>query len=266
MEQPTPHQILKLTPRTNCGECGYPACLAFAANVAKGGEDPHKCPYLDSSSLNLDQGGATPLEEEAKKRDMALIAHLKGKVAGLDLASLAAPLAANFIGDSLEFTYLGQQTRISGSGVLINGAEPDDPRDQILLYNYLHFGGGPAPDPTWTGLESLPNSISKVRTLATYCEDKLAQAFSAKGRAQVLALCAKVGGRELTGSSATAACVVPVLPRIPQQIIFWDEEPEDGFPAKVKVLFAANVLTYLDIESLVFTAERMAEIITDQGE
>ncbi len=52
-----------------------------------------------------------------------------------------------------------------------------------------------------------------------------------------------------------------VLPKIPQQLFFWDEEPEDGFEAKVKILFTENVLTFLDIESLVFTAERMAEHI-----
>ena len=29
-------QIFKLLPKTNCGECGVPTCLAFAMNLAVG--------------------------------------------------------------------------------------------------------------------------------------------------------------------------------------------------------------------------------------
>jgi ArsR family metal-binding transcriptional regulator len=30
-------EILKLLPKTNCGECGHPTCMVFAANVVSGG-------------------------------------------------------------------------------------------------------------------------------------------------------------------------------------------------------------------------------------
>ena len=46
---------------------------------------------------------------------------------------------------------------------------------------------------------------------------------------------------------------------IPQYLLFWEKEPEDGFEAKTKVLFDHHVLDFLDLESLVFSAERMAE-------
>ena len=61
------------------------------------------------------------------------------------------------------------------------------------------------------------------------------------------------------GSSATSSLIVPVLPMIPQYLLFWEKEPEDGFEAKTKVLFDHHVLDFLDLESLVFSAERMAE-------
>ncbi len=38
--------IYKLLPGTNCGECGYSACMAFAATVSKGNSNPQKCPAL----------------------------------------------------------------------------------------------------------------------------------------------------------------------------------------------------------------------------
>ena len=46
---------------------------------------------------------------------------------------------------------------------------------------------------------------------------------------------------------------------MPLSLLFWDEEQEEGFPAKVKVLFDENVMSFLDLESLVFATERMAE-------
>ena len=40
-------EILRLLPKTNCGECGQPTCMAFASYVAEGGMDPNECAPLD---------------------------------------------------------------------------------------------------------------------------------------------------------------------------------------------------------------------------
>lgn len=40
-------EILRLLPKTNCGECGQPTCMVFASYVAKGVQDPDGCPFLD---------------------------------------------------------------------------------------------------------------------------------------------------------------------------------------------------------------------------
>ncbi len=40
-------EILKLLPKTNCGECGQPTCMVFATQVAEGGKDSDDCPPLD---------------------------------------------------------------------------------------------------------------------------------------------------------------------------------------------------------------------------
>lgn len=258
-----PHDLLKRLPKSNCGECGYAACLAFAAHVAKSGEDPHKCPYIDLNGLEISSTAHTDLKHLAAERDLELIKHLKGKLNNLDLAALAQPLGGGWRAGELHFTYLGQEVRLNHERLLINGSIPADPRDQILLYNYIHCGGGEGPRAEWVGLESLPNTISKIRTLATYCEEKLATFFQGRSAPEIFRLCLPVHGQPLSGTTASAALTIPVLPRIPQQLYFWDEEAEDGFAAKVKILFQANVLDFLDLESLVFTAERMAERIIE---
>ena len=43
--KPVP-RILKLLPLNNCGECGFPTCLAFAANLGKDRAVAGECPYM----------------------------------------------------------------------------------------------------------------------------------------------------------------------------------------------------------------------------
>jgi DNA-binding CsgD family transcriptional regulator/ArsR family metal-binding transcriptional regulator len=39
-------QVLKILPKTNCGRCGYPTCMAFAAAIRTGRVIPNQCPEL----------------------------------------------------------------------------------------------------------------------------------------------------------------------------------------------------------------------------
>jgi hypothetical protein len=257
-----PIEIVRRTPKTNCGQCGYPTCLAFSAAVAKSGEAFGKCPYLETTGLNIlpRQGGG--LEELSGQRDLALIEHLKDKISGLDFSRIAAPLGATLCGENdqtLAFPFLAQEVLLRRQGILLNGRTPDDPRDQILIYNYIHSQGGSAPALDWIGLETLPNSISKVRTLATYCENRLAELFAPLPVNIIMTACHQLGGVAQPTPSATFGCIIPVLPRIPQYLVYWEEEPEDGFPAKVKILFDRQVMNFLDLESLIFSAERLAD-------
>jgi hypothetical protein len=265
-----PLEFIKFTPRSNCGDCGYPACLAFAAAVTKGGEDPGKCPHIDLSQLgdefaNCDRGsdGLEGVEKLLDDKDLALVAHLKEKTSQIDLSVAAETIGCTWSGaekDSLLFSFLGREVELSHDTVRIAGNDVEDPRDQILLYNYLHFGGGEKPQQRWIGMESLPNSISKVRTLRVYCEERLATHFTGKTD-EFRAAAGSVGARQQENpeQSCSAAFFVEALPRLPLFVLFWDEEKEEGFPAKVKVLFDEKVNDFLDIESLVFLCERMAE-------
>ncbi|MFH7319551.1 DUF3786 domain-containing protein [Desulfurivibrio sp. D14AmB] len=259
-----PYELFKKTPKNNCGQCGYPACLAFAAAVTKGGEDPRKCPFLDAAALALLSPGGASLEQLSRQRDLELVEHLKSKIAPLDFAAIAGPLGCTAgsgeAGEMLLFSFLGQEVRLSKVGVLLAGVEPEDPRDQILLYNYVHCQGGAEPARReWIGLESLPNTISKVKTLAVYCEQPLAELFSRHPPAAVKAAGIALGGEELADTAADLALLVPVLPRVPLCLHFWAEAPEEGFSARTKVLFDRRVLDFLDLETLVFAGERLAE-------
>ena len=260
----SPFEIVKRTPKTNCGECDYPTCLAFGAAVAKKGKNPRSCPYLDFDGLDIEND--PPPAKDQRQKDLEFVAHLKSKVAPLDFRSIAHNYGATFSdkeSGSLLFDYLGQRVQLSKETVLIDGIEPEDPRDQILLYNYISAPEDIPLAHDWLGLESLPNSISKVRTLATYCEERLAKLFSSQPTATISTVLAQLGASPPPENTASIAAIIPVLPMVPQYLLFWEEEPEDSFEARVKILFDLNVLHFLDIESLIFTSERLADKIVE---
>ncbi len=55
-------QIFKLLPKTNCGDCGSPTCLAFAMALAAGKAELEKCPYVsDEAKAQLSEASAPPI-------------------------------------------------------------------------------------------------------------------------------------------------------------------------------------------------------------
>jgi len=52
--------IYKLLPKTNCRECGFVTCLAFAMQLAKKAVSIEKCPYLSQSSKNILESSSQP--------------------------------------------------------------------------------------------------------------------------------------------------------------------------------------------------------------
>jgi acetyl-CoA decarbonylase/synthase, CODH/ACS complex subunit gamma len=56
-------QIYKLLPMTNCKECGFPTCLAFAMKLSQKGTELDKCPYVsDEAKTALDAASAPPIK------------------------------------------------------------------------------------------------------------------------------------------------------------------------------------------------------------
>jgi len=55
-------QIYKLLPQTNCKECGFPTCLAFAMKLAAKQVELGSCPYVsDESKKQLAESAAPPI-------------------------------------------------------------------------------------------------------------------------------------------------------------------------------------------------------------
>ena len=55
-------EIFKLLPKTNCGQCGVPTCLAFAMNLAAGKVELAACPHVsEEAKAKLAEAAAPPI-------------------------------------------------------------------------------------------------------------------------------------------------------------------------------------------------------------
>ena len=56
-------QIYKSLPRTNCKDCGFPTCMAFAMQVAAKQKELTACPHIsDESKNNLSEASSPPMK------------------------------------------------------------------------------------------------------------------------------------------------------------------------------------------------------------
>ncbi|SMC21648.1 Putative Fe-S cluster [Desulfacinum hydrothermale DSM 13146] len=269
----TPIDLFKRTPKTNCGECAQPSCLAYATQAVVGEIPLSSCPYLDPEDM-ADMASRLDRQLQAgigKKRESfeKTLEFLREEMAKWDLEALAPQLGAEAQRDPesgmarLRIAYLGDQVEVSRADVRSLGGRQISPWEKIFLFNYV-IGGAVDPSGTWVGMESLPNSISKIKSLQSHCEEPLAKAFPQDRTALARAVSPWFSELEPENGQADWAGECRVLPKVSLRLLWWAEDPEDGFPARVKFLFDKRILDTLDLESLLFACEEVTERILNR--
>lgn len=124
-------QIYKLLPQTNCKECGFPTCLAFAMKLAAKQVELSQCPYVsEESKAQLAESAAPPIRLVTLKSDgyevkagneVVLFRHEKTfyNKPGLfiqyqDTLSLDELQAAVAQADAYQVTYVGMEFSLDG--------------------------------------------------------------------------------------------------------------------------------------------------------
>ncbi|BAU23639.1 Fe-S cluster protein [Caldimicrobium thiodismutans] len=258
--------LLKLLPKTNCKECGFESCLLFALKVFSKEAAPEKCPYLPLESL--------PQELLSSKLSfnqlLENLKYLKERFRALNLIEIGENLGALFEKEpfSLRLFYLDTEITLPldthGHPLELKDLRGKDldPRDEILLCNYFLFNGKAPLTGNFVNLSAFPHSISKVKTLKLYAEDPLREIFS-EAKSHIRELLKNFRISEFKEREGGFSVIIWALPRIPLQVNYWEGDPEEGLPPSCKVLYDSSAITYLDLECLVFLAERLAEKLRD---
>jgi hypothetical protein len=262
----TPMHLYQLTPKTNCKECGFETCLAFSTQVIVGQADLDRCPYLDQDAIQpirdqlaVQQAAGIGIKREGFEKALQF---LRDEILKWDFGDIAESLGAEFseLGgvQRLRFSYFGETVSVSREDILLESGGPLSPYDKILLYNYV-IGGAGNPAGKWVGMETLPNSISKIKSLKAHCEGPLAEKFAGR-MPRLLGAISGIGRSiELKDEQVDFAAEFPILPRLSIRVLWWDEDPSEGFAARAKFLFDQKVLDTLDLESLLFTCEQLTD-------
>lgn len=260
----TPVHLYKITPRTNCGKCGFPTCLAFATQVIVGQGSLNACPFLSpedrvplEAQLQDQQGAGIGLKRESFEKALHFLrTEIRKWDLGLIAPSLGAALRSTGGSPSLIMTYFGKTVCFRADDVMLQEEGDLDPWEKILLYNYV-IGGAVEPSGVWVGMESLPNSVSKIKSLKAHCEEPLARTFA--GKMSMLQTAIADIGRAVAAIAEKAdfAAEFHILPRLPVRVLWWDEDATEGFAAQTKFLFDSRVLQVIDLESLIFACEQL---------
>ena len=260
----------KLLPKTNCGECGYRTCLAFASMVVSEQLPLKNCPYIPPDKIR-DAGHELEkqyAEGKWTRRDMSqdALQWAKERAASMQIVDLQKRLGGKLIDSAneqiLELPYFNSFIYIKPGQIFKTDGSSLTRWEQVFLYNHMAQGGSSRPTGNWKGLVDFPNTVSKIKSMKTHVEDPLIQRFT--GKIQELKNKAlSFGGKLISdaGISADASVLFNPLPRIPVMLLFWDENTDDGYGAEVKLLFDETVIDHLDIESIMFLSERIKQLL-----
>lgn len=263
----------KVLPRTNCGDCGHPTCLAFASMVVSEKLSIADCPHLSQDTVDACTAELAGQYAEGKwtKRDLAADAleWARDRASSMDLKDLPARIGGELVtidgAPAVSLPYFTGDILIRDGVIEHPDGRPLGRWEQVFIFNHMAQGGSALPGGTWKALQEIPNTVSKIKSMRNGVEAPLVAGFT--GRAPALrAALASLGGEPAAdvAPGADVAMRLSPLPRVPVLVLFWDADPSEGFPAEAKLNFDATITEHLDIESILFLSERIAQLLTGE--
>lgn len=260
----------RVLPRTNCGECGYPTCLAFASMVVSQKLPLKGCPHLTAETLARCQQELDAQHAAGKwtQRDLAAdaLTWAGERAASMELKDLPGRIGGELTDidgiPTLVLPYFNSVIHIRRDSIRKSDGSELSRWEQVFILNHMAQGGSKAPTGRWKALQEIPNTVSKIKSMRAHVEAPLRERFS--GRPDALAAAAiRIGGRDLTAETASTdlAFYFQPLPRIPVMLLFWEADPDGGFDAEIKLSFDETITDHLDIESIMFLSEHLTKLL-----
>lgn len=261
-----------ILPKTNCGDCGFPTCLAFAGMVVSEKHPIKNCPHLEPSLIDQIQNQLDNQHDAGKwtKRDMAqdALKWAKDKVSSMKIEDLPDRIGGELIrpgnDPALKLPYFTDFILISKDHISRNDGAKLTRWEQVFILNHIAQGGSSPPTGKWKGFIEFPNTVSKIKSMVELVEKPLIKRFGGKPD-ELLSAGRRIGGLDQTDEidSADLALFFRPLPRVPVLLLFWDEDKTDDFEAEIKLLFDETITEHLDIESIIFLSERFKQLLCE---
>ena len=171
--------IFKLSPKTNCKECGFPTCMAFCMKVAQGALPIDKCPHMSQEAVDMLSEATAPPMKTIKAGEFSL----GGETVMFrhDKTFVNRTLYANNVCDGME------EARIEAKLANIDKVDYDriGERMYVELFNVNHNPESSAE--AYLALVEKAAKTDKALILAVACPELAAKAVeAAAGKAVIL--------------------------------------------------------------------------------
>ena len=264
-----------ILPKTNCRDCGFSTCMAFASMVVSEKHPIKNCPHLSPEVVAACEKELAEQYAAGKwlKRDMKADAlkWAKEKSASMKIEDLPDRIGGRLIEKdgtpALELPYFNDHIVITPDEITKKDGSAMTRYEQVFIYNHMAQGGSARPSGKWRNLVEIPNTVSKVKSMVAHVEKPLIEKFQGHTDALHRAALA-IGGIDRHDDFPTSdvAILFTPLPRVPVMLMFWDAADGDEFEAEAKLSFDDTITQHLDIESIMFLSERLREMLCgDEG-
>lgn len=259
-----------ILPKTNCKDCGFPTCMAFASMVVSEKHPIKNCPHLTPEVIEACEKELAEQYAAGKwlKRDMKedALKWAKERSASMKIEDLPDRIGGKLIEENgqpaLELPYFNDHIIITHDEIRKKDGSAMTRYEQVFIYIHMAQGGSALPSGKWRNLVEIPNTVSKIKSMVDQVEAPLIEKFQGNTTALIQASI-NFGGidkHDEYPTSDVAMLFVP-LPRVPVMLMFWDGEEADGFGAEAKLSFDDTITQHLDIESIMFLSERLRELL-----
>ncbi|MEN8135932.1 MAG: DUF3786 domain-containing protein [Thermodesulfobacteriota bacterium] len=241
-----PLEIYKLLPKTNCGRCYLPSCLAFAAAAVKGEKKLTDCPYLEQDEAEKFVGGVEMRDPDEMKRQQKVEA-LQESVAKLDLVEAAERLGGSLVNGSLMIRSLGKTFMVDRQGKVSSECHTHAGLT-IPLLSYIVESKGGEPTGDWLPFRELRDGAPMSPLFTRKGEQGLQQLVDRHTDLLELLIDLFSGQRLLAGFSADISVVLYPLPKLPILICYW--KAEEGMDSDLNIFFDSSASDHLGIRSI----------------
>ncbi len=241
-----PLEIYKLLPKSNCGRCYLPSCLAFAAAAVKGEKKLTDCPYLKKAEAEKFVGGVAERDPDEMKRQEK-VKDLQKLVAKLDFSEAAERLGGRLVNSSLMIKSLGKNFMVDQQGKVSSECHTHSGLT-IPLLSYIVESKGTEPTGEWLPFRELRDGAAMSPLFTRKGEDGLKQLVDLHTDLLELLIDLFSGQRLVAGFSSDISVVLYPLPKLPILICYW--KAEEGMNSDLNLFFDSSANDHLGIRSI----------------
>lgn len=254
---PLPLDIYKVLPKTNCGRCLLPSCLAFAAAVVAGRKKLGECPDLGPDLIRELSARQAPTEQQGAIQAEFMEA-LREKMAVLDLGKVAPLIGATVKGERLIINSMGKEFLIDRAGTVSSECHII-PWVEAPLLSYITNRTHGEVTGRWIWFREIKGGIDWQGLFTSRCEAPLKK-LADDNPALLGDIIDLFQGRAIEWYEADIALILHPLPKVPILICY--QAPDDDLGSVLTIFFDDSCAMNLHIKSIFTLCSGLVQMFT----